>query len=80
MNLNEAEVALLEAKNNYLNAKEITLKYVENIQNHINGVLYEISRLKRTLEDFEAYLKEREDEDASEAGTTIPRGSPLTKT
>lgn len=57
-------------EDNYLNAKEITLKYVENIQNHINGVLYEISRLKRTLEDFEAYLKEREDEDASEAGTT----------
>jgi vacuolar-type H+-ATPase subunit I/STV1 len=57
-------------EDNYLNAKDMTLNYVENIQNHINGVLYEISRLKRTLEDFEAYLKEREDEDASEAGTT----------
>ena len=36
----------------------------------MNGILCEISRLKRTLEDFEAYLKEREDEDASEEGTT----------
>jgi hypothetical protein len=57
-------------EDNYLDAKEMTLRYAENIQSNMNGILYEISRLKRTLEDFEAYLKEREDEDASEAGTT----------
>ena len=53
-------------EDNYLDAKEMTLRYAENIQSNMNGILCEISRLKRTLEDFEAYLKEREDEDASE--------------
>jgi hypothetical protein len=36
----------------------------------MNDILWEISRLKRTLEDFEVYVKECEEEDRPETAVT----------
>ena len=57
-------------EDNYLKAHGLTLTYAEQIQNNMNDILWELSRLKRTLEDFETYIKECEEEDRAETSVT----------